>query len=310
MAEDEFKDLVEGAVAEAQSVDGEDTPEVPEPSPVETDTAADDAAESAPVADDWKPPTRGEWEAAQRHAALGQQFAPYAREIDQILRERLSGGGQRREESVQQQIPAAPDSDLAEFDAFFASEKSYEDLLERINTDRKILPRIVELGARRVSAEQGKKLQALEKRLADQDAHIANLRAFNEVVAPRRFAETPDWKRAGKGYIDLLNGGLQDPNKAWELAHAQAIRQGATPTQAAQAGERAAERVETQNATKGAQKSPAPKRPLPAQDRTSGVPARKPTSKTDDTPTFRKEERDGNWERALVRGALQKLGKL
>lgn len=304
--------MVDSAVGEAQADSdvGEST-ESAESQTTDEAQPADAGSDAAPVAetgqtpvDGWKPPTRVEWEATQRHAAVGQQFAPYAREIDALLRERLTG----RNDSGASAAPAAPAPaaklglDQEEYEAIFGSDKAYEQFLERINTDRKMLPRAVELAAQRAFADRFEKM---EKRLADSEGHLVNLRAFNEIIAPRRFAETPNWKQSGKDYLDLLNGGLQDPNKAWEIAEAQARRVGATAAQAAAAGDRAAVKAEAAN-----QKQVAQRRPSPANDKTLAASGRRPTGTKEDTRAFVKEERDGKWERDIVRGALQKLGKL
>ena len=274
---------------------------------------ADGWTDSAPpAADDWKAPTREEWEATRKHAEIGQRFAPYAEDIDGFVRGRLRGGSDAPATTSTQRGAAKSQSQEPD-DLEDLLGPKYADTLTALNQDGRVWERIFRGLDKKLHGERRSKAEERMDKLA---AKLADLEAYNDLIAPRRFNESADWKQSGKDYIGLLQKGLNDPAEAWKIARDRASKQGATPAQAATAGDKAAAKVEAVNA--GAAKTPARApavgtgarpRPVPATDKILDAPGRKPTGAASESPRRgRGKNRPGAEAEAMFRAALAQHG--
>lgn len=298
--EDEgLNDLV-GSAVEAASADPTGAEEAG--AEATTEAVAEPQATASP-SDGWQPPTREEFEAIKQHADLGRRFAPYANDIDGLLR-----GGLRPQAHAAGQSAPTPDAHDGLDDVLG---DKYPETLEALTKDGRMWDTIFRGLNKRVNGKQLDALNTLAERLDYIEAHVGDLRAWNEVINPRRFAEAPEWKKSGKEYLELQRGGLRDPDKAWEIASKRAAAMGATPATAAAAGNRAAAKVEAANA-EVTKKAPAPttakRPPAPANDKAMSATGRKPTGVANTSPKRRTTSRDNADAAALVSAALDKFG--
>ena len=282
MQEDEgLNDLVASRAEAESAADAAAAPSDGTGSEASESAAPADSTEGsempAPVpVDDWRQNiTREDWEETRRHAEVGRRFAPYAQDIDGLLR----GGLRGQPQQSQAPQPVRPEPD--ELNEILGSK--YAATLEALNSNPKLWETIVGGIDERRNGERRRKSDERMDRL---EALVANLKAYNEEINPRRYATSPEWQQSGREFMELLTDGLREPEKAWERARKSAAKAGATPAQAAAAGDRAAAKVEASNASaaSASHKSPQPtagpatsKRPAPAADKTLSAAGRRPT---------------------------------
>ena len=208
------------------------------------DSGGDLATPQATAADEWRPPSREEFERNQEEMKYLRDFRASADRAREIIRP-----------------PAAPNAPPAVdpvYEMYFGSGKQGMDkyLADLNSRDPRVAERAHAALSHKVHSKEFGEIERISKEFAQYkeqaEREFAQMRAFRR-LAPHQYAQADKWKNHGKFVTEEVQSGryVLDSDDAvekaithaFEIAELKAAKAGASPAQAQAAGVKAAEKV-------------------------------------------------------------------
>lgn len=229
----EFDDMVSEGIDEVQDDNGGevevDAGEPNDGASVDVGSEPASSPPGLPTEPAWKPPTREEWEAAQQHAALGRQFAPFEKDI----RSALTRGFQPQPpaQHFQPQHQPKPPSPEDE-DKTFEDLNAYTAWAKAAANDPRAYVKPILSNVRRALKGDLEKVGAIEQEQGE-IKRLLNEILGETLLARKKYATTPEWQKYGEAAVKHVNEGkFNDFDTAWEHEVLKAKAAGATQKQA------------------------------------------------------------------------------
>ena len=201
------------------------------------------AAPQAQAADEWRPPSREEFERNQEEMKYLRDFRVSADRASEIIRR-----------------PAGPNTPPAVdpvYEQYFTSQQGMNKYLADLNTrDPRVAERAHAALNAKINAERFARFDKAEQEFAQYkeqaEQEFAQMRKFRR-LAPHQYAESKKWQEHGKFVTEEVTSGRYNLDgdeavekaliHAFEIAALKASKAGASPAQAQAAGVKAAEKV-------------------------------------------------------------------